>query len=93
MRAVRAQQTHYMTGKKHSVEMRAKMSAARKAATTDETIAKLRAANVGKKHSEETRAKVAAAGTGRVFSVESRAKKSASLKAYHEKRKRGESVQ
>jgi group I intron endonuclease len=82
----------FLTGRKHTDETRAKMSAAQKGhpsnlrgrAVAEETRQKISAANKGrvpwtkgKKHSEETRAKMSAWQIGRQLSVETRQKMSA----------------
>lgn len=48
-----------------------------------ETVAKIRAANFGRKHSPETRARISEANRGRTFSAETRAKMSATRSGRH----------
>lgn len=65
-------------GGHHSLETRAKMSAARMGKEfSTETRAKLSAARLGRKHSPGTRAKISAAQVGKVMSADARAKMSA----------------
>ena len=72
------------TGKTHSEEACAKMSAARqKRIISDETRAKTSASLKGRIITEEARAKIGAANTGKTHSEEARAKmRVAALKRY-----------
>lgn len=63
---------HYY-GKKHSPEVRAKISAAN-SYKSPETIIKMREAQIGKTASEKTRAKMAASQKGRTHSAETKEK-------------------
>lgn len=70
-----------MTGRKHSPETQAKMSAAHKGKTfSPEHKAKIAAAARGRTHSQETKTKVSVAQLGRTHTEETRAKMSAALK-------------
>ena len=90
----------------HTPEMRAKISAARKArpisdehraklkgrTVSEETRAKIGAAHKGQTHSDEARAKISAANKSRVHSAETRAKMSASQKLRRDAEKMGADI-
>jgi hypothetical protein len=71
------------TGKKHSEETKAKMSASQKARADSFVVHP----NTGKTASTETRAKMSASHKKQVQSEETKLKRSESIKAWHKQRK------